>query len=265
MKNYFLGTPSPPLHVKMGTKTVDMQIILLPGMDGTGILFRPFIQELAQYISEDIFKEITVQAISYPCDQELSYGQLIDYVRGRLPAEEKIILVAESFSGPIGYALAAEQPNKIRAVIFVATFLSPPKGLLWMMPPLLMALLMKIPLPVFLLSRLLFERGTANETVARFKTALKGVQGPVLAARMREMAGLQIGIESQDLEIPCAYIQAGNDRLISRSHAEEFRRIVPQIEVTKIPGPHFIMQARPKDCAQVVRKYIGLSMRKGNS
>jgi pimeloyl-ACP methyl ester carboxylesterase len=223
-------------------------------MDGTGILFRPFIQELAQHIPEDIFKEITVQAISYPCDQELSYGQLIDYVRGRLPANEEVILVAESFSGPIGYALAAEQPNMIRAVIFVATFLSPPKGLLWMMPPPLMALLMKIPLPVFLLSRLIFERGTANETVAQFKTALKRVQRPVLAARIREMTGLRT--KQQVLEIPCAYIRAGNDRLISRSHVEEFMCIAPQLAVNEIAGPHFIMQARPKECAQVAGKFI---------
>ncbi|MCI5137559.1 MAG: alpha/beta hydrolase [Candidatus Electrothrix sp. AR1] len=236
-----------------------MQIILLPGMDGTGILFRPFIQELPQHISEDIFKEITVQAISYPCDQELSYEQLIDYVRSRLPTEEEIILVAESFSGPIGYALATEQPNKIRAVIFVATFLSPPKGLLWMMPPALIALLMKIPLPVFLLSRLIFERGTANETVARFKTVLKRVRRPVLAARVREMSGLRT--EQQILDVPCAYIRAGNDLLISRSHAEEFRRIAPQLAVAEIPGPHFIMQAQPKKCVRVVGRYLNLLKR----
>ncbi|MCI5162268.1 MAG: alpha/beta hydrolase [Candidatus Electrothrix sp. AX5] len=238
-----------------------MQIILLPGMDGTGILFRPFVQELTKHITE-ITVEISVRVLSYPCDQKLSYEQLIDFVRSRLPAQEEVILVAESFSGPIGYALAAEQPNKIRAVIFVATFLSPPKGLLCMMPPPFMALLMKIPLPVFFLSRLFFERGssnTSNKTIALFKTALRKVQRPVLATRMREMAdlaGLQAGIEAQELDIPCAYIRAKNDQLISCSHAEEFRRIVPQIEVTEIPGPHFLMQARPKECAQVVGKFI---------
>ncbi|MGB5687618.1 MAG: alpha/beta hydrolase [Candidatus Electrothrix sp.] len=238
-----------------------MQIILLPGMDGTGVLFRPFVQELTKHLSE-IPGEIPVQAFSYPCDQKLSYKQLIDFVRCRLPAEEEIILVAESFSGPIGYALAAEQPNQIKVVIFVATFLSPPKGLLWMMPPPLMALLMKIPLPVFFLSRLLFERGSSNTSnktikiITLFKTALRKVQRPVLATRVREMAALQAGVEAQELDVPCAYIRAGNDRLISSSHAEEFRRIVPQIEVTEIPGPHFIMQARPRECVQIVLKYL---------
>ena len=73
---------------------------------------------------------------------------------------------------------------------------------------------------------------------------------------MREMTGLRT--EQQILDIPCAYIRAGNDLLISRSHAEEFRRIAPQLEVTEIPGPHFLMQARPKQCAKVILKYIGL-------
>ncbi len=38
-----------------------MQIILLPGMDGTGILFESLLKELS--------KDIEVQIISYPCDK----------------------------------------------------------------------------------------------------------------------------------------------------------------------------------------------------
>ncbi|CAK8713820.1 Pimeloyl-ACP methyl ester carboxylesterase [Candidatus Electrothrix laxa] len=231
-----------------------MQIILLPGMDGTGILFRPFVQELAQHISEDIFQKITVQVISYPCDQKLSYGELIDYVRSRLPAEEEVILVAESFSGPIGYALAAEQPNMIQAVIFVATFLSPPKGLVWMMPSHLMALVMKIPLPAFLLKQILFEQNVTDETVILFKDALRKVKRTVLATRMDEITNLHL--EKQVLEIPCSYIRAKNDRLISGSHVDEFRSIAPQLTVSEISGPHFIMQARHRECVQVALKYI---------
>lgn len=107
-----------------------MRIILLPGMDGTGILFRPFVQELRKGLPE----EVSVQVLSYPADQVLSYGQLIEDVARRLPAQEEIILLAESFSGPIAYALASRQPNRIRALIFVVTFLRPPRGLIWQLP-----------------------------------------------------------------------------------------------------------------------------------
>jgi pimeloyl-ACP methyl ester carboxylesterase len=148
----------------------------------------------------------------------------------------------------------------IRAVIFVATFLSPPKSLTWMIPAGLMGLLMRIPLPVPLLKLLLFDRGTTDQTVALFRSASQKVSRPVLASRIREITGLRMKNYNVDtlgiINIPCAYIQAGNDRLISRFHVEEFRRIAPQVAVTEIPGPHFIMQARPRECAQVIGKYI---------
>ena len=60
--------------------------------------------------------------------------------------------------------------------------------------------------------------------------------------------------------MPCVYIRAENDRLLSGSHhAEEFRIIAPHIKLIDIPGPHFILQARPEDCAQVVKEYIELA------
>ncbi len=226
-----------------------MQIILLPGMDGTGLLFQPFAKELSQQLPENI----PVQVISYPRDQALTYAQLIKYVQSTFPPQEEIILVAESFSGPIGYTLAAAQPNKIKGVIFVATFLSPPKGLIWMLPPRLMGSLMKIPLPSFLLKLLLFERDTNNETIFLFKTALQKVKPTVLSARMREMRRLHM--EQQTLGMSSAYIRAKNDRLISGSHVEEFRRIAPQMMVNEIPGPHFIVQTQPKACAQACVRF----------
>ncbi|MCI5146853.1 MAG: hypothetical protein D3923_15345 [Candidatus Electrothrix sp. AR3] len=84
-----------------------MQVILLPGMDGTGILFKPLLKEFSE--------DIDVRALSYPCDTKLSYSQLVEYVRKKLPEREDFILVAESFSGPIGYFLASNPPSNLKA------------------------------------------------------------------------------------------------------------------------------------------------------
>jgi len=56
-----------------------MRIILLPGLDGTGDLFKPLLAQL----SNDIKSNIMV--VSYPTDLELSYPALVEYVRGKLP------------------------------------------------------------------------------------------------------------------------------------------------------------------------------------
>lgn len=117
-----------------------------------------------------------------------------------------------------------------------------------------MGLLMKIPLPTFLLKRVLFDQATTSETVALFKEAISKVEGPVLTARMREITAFHI--KRRALAMPCAYIQAGNDRLIASSHAKEIRAIAPQLTEIEIPGPHFILQARPEKSAQVIGEFL---------
>ncbi len=54
-----------------------MELILLPGMDGTGILFQPFLNSVSNGISTKV--------IHYPCDQEISYNELTNYVQKQLP------------------------------------------------------------------------------------------------------------------------------------------------------------------------------------
>ena len=75
-----------------------MKLILLPGMDGTGILFQPFL---------DIFpEEIETQIITFPCNEKLSYQELISYVCDKLPKDNDFVILAESFSGPIAYEIS---------------------------------------------------------------------------------------------------------------------------------------------------------------
>ncbi|XCN72095.1 MAG: alpha/beta hydrolase [Candidatus Electrothrix aestuarii] len=227
-----------------------MQIILLPGMDGTGMLFNPFIRELNKHIPEDV----SVQVISYPCDQDLSYAELVDFVQEKLPLDEDIILVAESFSGPIAYALATGQKNRVQAVIFAATFLCPPQKALWKMPPRLVAPFLKIPLPIFLLKALFFDHETADETVALFRKASGKVRSSVFATRMREICTLRI--ERSSLDMSCAYVRAGKDHFVPGAHAEEFRILAPHIKLFDIPGPHFVLQARPEESAQAIGDFL---------
>jgi len=60
------------------------------------------------------------------------------------------------------------------------------------------------------------------------------------------------------MEVKCACIVAKNDRLVSHSHVEAFRRLAPLIEVVEISGPHFILQTNPNECAQVLKKILAL-------
>ncbi|MCI5122487.1 MAG: hypothetical protein D3908_15120, partial [Candidatus Electrothrix sp. AUS4] len=134
-------------------------------------------------------------------------------------------------------------------------FLCPPQGALWKIPPRLVAPFLKIPLPIFLLKTLLFDQETADETVALFRQASGKVRSSVLATRMREVSSLRI--ERSSLDMPCAYVRAGNDHFISGAHVEEFRILAPHIKLLNIPGPHLVLQARPEESLQAIGDFLG--------
>ncbi len=217
-------------------------------MDGTGILFESLLKELS--------KDIEVQIISYPCDKKLSYRQLIDYVKEKLPQREKFVLVAESFSGPIAYSISSSPPENLKSVIFVSTFISPPNAILWLVAKLPLVFLLRIPIPLFIIKGFMLGKDIEDHTISLFTKSLEMVNNGTLAYRIKEMARLRGGVKK--IEVKCAYIRAKNDRLVLRNHVEEFRSLASNIEVVEIVGPHFIMQAKPKECAQVLKKYIAI-------
>ncbi len=223
-----------------------MHVVLLPGMDGTGLLFGPLIKELNE--------DAEVRVIRYSADKELSYGELSEYVRGKLPAREEFILVAESYSGPIGYLIASDPPANLSAVVFVATFIDPPNRLMPVISRIPFSILLKLPIPMCMIKHFLLGKDIDAHVIDLFRMSMKMTSSRLLAYRIKEMARLKGG--EQPIHLPCTYISANGDKLVSRRHAEAFRRLAPQLESVEISGPHFILQVRPRQCAEVINKYI---------
>ena len=87
-----------------------MKLILLPGLDGTGNLFEPFVAHLPE--------EFPATIISYPTDQKLNYEQLKNLVIRQLPNDEPFALIAESFSGAIAVLIATEAPPNLKTRMY---------------------------------------------------------------------------------------------------------------------------------------------------
>lgn len=219
-----------------------MDIILLPGLDGTGALFKPFIDAMPD--------NINCRVIAYPIEQKQSYLELASYVREQIPEENEFILLAESFSGPVAYLLAQHPPQGLKAVIFVASFLQCPNRILNIVKGLPFSLLLHFPIPEFMIRRFLLGRKANKHVVRLFKEVVKSVPKEVLAHRLREIANLSISFRK--VEVQCVYVQAINDRLVARGNVDVFRRIVDRLNVVQITGPHFILQANPVACVEVV-------------
>jgi len=97
-------------------------LILLPGLDGTGILFGQFV--------EAIGSNADTRVIAYPVDQPLGYAELEAFVREALPRDRPYVVLGESFSGPIAIRLAADPPAGLAGVVLCVTFAKNPYPLL---------------------------------------------------------------------------------------------------------------------------------------
>ena len=70
----------------MRLKMVQDHLVLLPGLDGTGELFAPFLQSLNNHFTSTV--------VSYPRDKLLHYQQLLPRIREVIPWGQPFTLVA---------------------------------------------------------------------------------------------------------------------------------------------------------------------------
>ena len=225
---------------------------MLPGMDGTGQLFQPFINALPSNINYSV--------ISYPENVSLSYEELEEYVLERLPVTENYVLLAESFSGPIGYFIAKRNLKNMKGVFFVATFLESPKKLLIALSKLLpLSLLLKLPIPKQLIKTIFFSKEINEDTIILFKEIIKRIPTETLTFRINEVSKLSLKLEK--IHIKSYYIQALNDKLVSSNNLTSFLKISDTLKIKKINGPHFILQTKPEECAEFITREIRLITR----
>src|SRR5690242_12334062 len=93
-------------------------LVLLPGLHGTRELFRPLLREIPA--------SVPTRLIDYPVGKPQTRKQLLAQVRAELADLPEMILLAESFSGPIAMEFAAANPGRVKALILCVTFAQPP-------------------------------------------------------------------------------------------------------------------------------------------
>ena len=102
----------------MTSTDLKTRLVVLPGMDGTGLLPDAFFAALGS--------DFPATVLTYPTDSPLNYAELADRLGLLLPADEPYFLLGESFGGPLAVALAATQPAGLRGLVLCASFLRYP-------------------------------------------------------------------------------------------------------------------------------------------
>lgn len=224
-----------------------MHIILLPGLDGSGLFFEGFRRLLPS--------SITTQIISYPRDEGLSYSEIIDLIYEQLPRDRDYIILAESFSGPVAIEIATLAPLKLKGLVLVASFCFSPlspfrktlaSNLLFLLnfsaPPKLINWLLCNDLDIDLSTR-----------VARVVDAL-----PTEVLKQRVLSALNVDLRGalDDMEVPLLILKAKDDRLLDGSTSLTMKRYYTQAQIEEVEGPHFLLQCNPEGCLKVMNKFF---------
>ena len=221
-------------------------VVLLPGMDGSGLLFAEFTSKL----------EARCIIVSYPPDQPLGYRDLQDLVRSRLPEDEPFILLAESFSGPVAIAIAANPPPQLKALVLVCTFAKYPAPSAAL--PLLQRTVPLMPIwraPMSLSARVLLGRWPSSAAEASLMRAISLVAPAVWKTRLRSVLSVDETSSLCRIRAPTLYLRASEDRVVFSSASAVLSAHVPRIKVAEIEGPHFLLQSKPEESAAAVKAF----------
>lgn len=218
-------------------------LVLMPGLDGTGKLFAPFIDALDG--------ALPTRVVTYPHDGPQTCRRLGAFVRDLLPEHGPVILLGESFSGPLAVALATRHPERIAGVILCCSFVQNPRPGLstWM------RLAGNVPAPMppgALMAHYLLGRWQSRPLRRLLGDAVAGVPGTVLRARLREVAEVNVSAELAQMRMPVLYLRALEDRLVPQAASQLVKSYCPSAEIAAFQGPHCLLQTAPAETAQAV-------------
>ncbi|MEJ2694254.1 MAG: alpha/beta hydrolase [Candidatus Thiodiazotropha sp.] len=225
----------------------DATLVLLPGLDGTGDLFAPFLAALPS--------RLATRVIDYP-DRALSLEQLAEHTRSRLP-EGKLVLLAESFSGLVALTLLSRFHLPLTAIIFCVSFATSPR-------PWLVCAAKRRPIPRLLLRlatdpllkySCLGPQASAAQ-IKLLRDTLGKVEPKTISQRLNLIDHFRPPLR-KPLHLPCYYLQGSDDHLVPARAADWFERHFSPFHLQQITGPHFLLQANPGRCAAAVVSFLG--------
>lgn len=226
-----------------------MRWILLPGFDGTGLLYAPLLRALPP--------EIVPVVIRYPADRICSASELVGIVLSALPESEPYVLIAESFSGPIALRASASHLQPPTALVLCASFAKcPVPRLVISMLRILGSTLVRYRPPKWLIRRYLI--GEAPDDVeALFYSAISTVSPRVLAHRFAVLLEFNEKYASGEIKSPLLYLQATRDRLVGTRNVRFLQRHCPALRVERIESPHLILQVQPQASVRAILGFLG--------
>lgn len=195
-------------HQRANMHSHPIELVLMPGLDGTGRLFQCF--------AECLSPRLRPRIVRYPQGECLGYEELLPWVFAHFIEPRPCVLLGESFSGPL--AVMAAQHRNIQALVLSASFLTPPSrrcspGLIALLKP----LMGRWPnLPDWMIRRYLLGADAGRDRITMLQEAVSEMNPPVLLHRLGEIARCDVTESFRRLAMPVLYLAGTEDKLVKR-------------------------------------------------
>lgn len=213
------------------------EIVLLPGLDGTGDLFDRLAARLAP--------ELAVRIVRYPQDPLLGYAGYVELVRKEIGSRD-VILLGESFSGPVAVLVAARLRRQVKGIVLAATFVKNP----W--PASIIRRAARIDpttTPAKIRDAILMGPYGDPELVEQVDNFVRKLSRPVRAARLRAVADVDVRADFSRLACPVLVLHGRGDWLVRKSLIQQAVCEKGRARMIVLPGAHMLLQTRPAEAA----------------
>ena len=222
-------------------------LVLLPGLDGTGLLLANFAASFGP--------DVKIIVVSYPTDAAVGYSELEPIARSFLPKDQPFFLLGESFSGPIAISIAASRPSGLLGLVLCCSFARSPRPTLAVFRPLL-AVAPVAALPLALLSFFVLGRFSSPALRRSLAESLAQVSPSALRARARAALSVDVSALLARVGVPVLYLRASEDRVVPEPACQSVVALAPATKVVEFLAPHFLLQVLPSQAAVVVREFM---------
>ncbi len=223
-----------------------MHYVLLPGLHGSARLFDTFVAAAPQGAK--------FTRVAYPMAGAQDYDTLTRFAEAALPTDQDFVIVAESFSGPIGVRLSAKHPAGLVALVLVASFVrSPVPRVLAKAPRWVYRLLpMYNRLPRILLGGWARE-GSFDKAL---REELEAVTRAVFYGRVRAILTVDERVALARVRVPVLYVRAGRDWVVAGRSGRIVKLARPEFALVEVEGPHLLAQVVPEQLWAAVEDFL---------
>jgi pimeloyl-ACP methyl ester carboxylesterase len=227
--------------------SMPVTLILLPGLDGTDVFFRPLLAALPEWIMPMV--------VQFPTAGGNAYSDLLRLVCSALAETDRCYVLGWSFSGPLALMLAAAEPGKIQGVILASSFVRPPRPiyarLRWgAVVPTIWVIRACRRIPVWLSQKPTDRlRQDKTETWTRVKASM-------VAARIRALLNVDARELLKGCPVSILCIAGNDDGIVPQRNVTEIVAVRPSVQVRMIDGQHFALYTNPKAAVAAITEFM---------